>query len=180
MSTNTDRTIGRAATNGALVIAALILALTVARQPRGPFSPDLTDPAADTEFPPLALMGVNEDTVNIDLASGTEERLIVFFSSACPFCVQSLPVYRSVSELCQPSLILAFTDLKGAELGAWWEEYGRGFSEESKSMSIGSVLGPLSLYQLRGTPTHYLIGTDGRVKHHMEGALTEIPAWLNR
>ena len=46
-------------------------------------------------------------------------------------------------------------------------------------MTMGAVLGSPSLYELRGTPTHYLIGSDGRVKHHFEGALTKIPPWLD-
>lgn len=177
MATNTLRTIGRTATNGALLITALLLTWTVSRKLRGPLAPDLS---ADTQFPPLLLTGADGSTVNVDLASGTDERLIVFFSSTCSYCVQSLPFYRLVSRMCNPALTLVFTDLVGAELAAWWEENRGGFSEECDSMTIGSVLSPLSLYQVRGTPTHYLVGTDGRVKHRMEGALTELPTWLNR
>ena len=47
------------------------------------------------------------------------------------------------------------------------------------SMTMGSVVGSLVSYQLRGTPTHYLIGSDGRVKHSAVGSLLEIPSWLN-
>ena len=165
------------ATNGALVITAIVLAwMAIGKQPEF-YSPGLSP---GTEFPSLTLADVDGNSVDIDFAGGTGDRLVVFFSSECPFCLQSLPVYWSVSEMCNPSLILAFTDLKGAELAAWWEENSSGFSDWCDSMSIGSVLSPLSLYQVWGTPTHYLIGGDGRVKHHFEGVLIEMPSWLSR
>lgn len=125
-------------------------------------------------------MGLNEDTVDIDFATGEGDQLVVFFSSSCIYCEQSLPVYQLVSDNCDPSMTLAFTDDLLSTMTTWWEANRRGFSEQCSSLTIGRLLSPPELYRVRGTPTHYLIGADGRVKHHDEGLLLEIPGWLDR
>lgn len=166
----------RLVVNAFLLTVAVLLTWIATQQQREPFPPGLTP---GTKFPPLALVGADGDTVSIDLAAGTGEKLIVFYSSTCVFCQRSLPVYWSLSKKCDPSLILAVTDLTGSAMVAWWEETMDGFADGCESMTMGSVAGSLSSYQLRGTPTHYLIGRDGRVKHHSVGSLSEIPSWLN-
>ena len=123
-------------------------------------------------------MGLNGESFDVD-CTGTRDRLVVFFSSEYEACQLSLPVYRLLSEMCGLSLTLAFTDISGPAMTTWWNAKGDGFSADCNSISVGSVLTPPSLYRLRGTPTHYLIGTDGRVKHHAEGMLSEVPAWLD-
>lgn len=161
--------------NGALVITAVALAWTAARQLRRPQSLGL---AQGTVFPSLHLVDGKGDTLAIEIAEDAREKLIVFYSSSCPFCRQSLPIYRAVSQRCDPSMVIVLTDLSGSAMAAWWEDTRDGFSERCDSIAVGSPLGSLSAYQVRGTPTHYLIDSDGRVKHRFEGVLTEMPPWL--
>ena len=82
--------------------------------------------------------------------------------------------------MCDPSLTLAFTDISAATLATWWEANRNGVSEQCRSLSVGRLLAPPSRYEVRGTPTHYLIGSNGRVKYHGEGMLLEVPDWLDR
>ena len=129
----------------------------------------------------MGLIGLTGDTSDVDFAVETKDRLVVFFSSACEYCRQSIPVYTTLTEICDPSLTLAFTDLSSElSMAAWWEKNGGEFSEECRSLSIGRLVASSSRYQVRGTPTHYLIGSDGLVKHRAEGMLSEVPAWLDR
>lgn len=166
----------RRATNVALVITAVVIAGTVIhrRQPAGPGL------SAGSDFPALVLIGLNGDTSEVEFTAEERDRLVVFYSIDCGYCQLSLPVYRLVSEMCDPSLTLVFTDLSQPALAAWWEANRAGFSEQCSSLSIGRLLYAPELYRVRGTPTHYLVGSDGRVKHHAEGMLLELPAWLDR
>ena len=170
----------RNATNIALVATALILAWTAAQQwnPRSESQPPGLP--AGTSFPSMTLIGLGGDTATVDFTGGTGDRLVVFYSIDCEYCQRSLPVYRVVSEMCDPALTLAFTDISEATLAAWWEANGNGFSEDCSSFSLGRLLAPPSRYEVRGTPTHYLIGSDGHVKYHGEGMLLEVPHWLDR
>lgn len=177
MKSGTVRRLHRRGMNGALVITAMVLAWTVARQQRRPPSLGLVQ---GTTFPSLHLVDVKGDTLAIDLAGDARGKLIVFYSSSCPFCKQSLPTYRAVSQRCDPSMVIVLTDLSGSAMAAWWEDTRDGFSERCDSIVVGSPLSSLSVYRVRGTPTHYLIDRDGRVKHHFEGVLTEMPPWLTK
>lgn len=47
-------------------------------------------------------------------------------------------------------------------------------------MAVSFLLALPSRHEVRGTPTHYLIGSDGHVKYHGEGMLLEVPHWLDR
>ena len=125
-------------------------------------------------------MGLSGDTIEVEFAAEERDRLVVFFASDCGYCQQSLPIYRQVSDGCDPSMTLAFTDNAQSTMTDWWEANRGAFSEECDSLTVGRLLSPPSLYQVRGTPTHYLIGNDGRVKHHAEGVLLELPGWLDR
>jgi thiol-disulfide isomerase/thioredoxin len=175
MASRTVRRLHGRGMHGALLITALALALTVAGQQRKPKSPGLS---RGTAFPSLAIIDVSGDTVGIELAGDTQDKLIVFYSSSCPFCRQSLPIYRAVSQRCDLSLVIVLTDLRGPAMAAWWKDNRDGFSERCASMSIGSPLSSLSVYGLRGTPTHYLIDSNGQVETHFEGGLTKMPSWL--
>ena len=170
----------RKATNVTLVVSAVVLAWFATQQWR--FQSESRSPGlpAGTEFPSLALIGLNGDTVDVDFTSGARDRLVVFYSIDCDYCQRSLPVYRMVSQMCGPSLTLAFIDISEATLATWWEANQNGFSKGCNTLSLGGLLAPPSQYEVRGTPTHYLIGSDGRVKYHSEGMLLEVPYWLDR
>ena len=170
----------RKATNVALVATALVLAW-MATQHRQPLSESHRHGLPlGTKFPPLTLIGLSGDTVDVDFAIGTGDRLVVFYSIDCEYCQRSLPVYRRVSQSRDPSLTLAITDGSQTTLATWWEANRNGFSERCRSLSVGRLLVPPSLYEVNGTPTHYVIGSDGRVKYRGEGMLLEIPYWLDR
>ena len=170
----------RKATNVALVATALVLAWTATQQWKSQAEFRAPGIHEGNEFPSLALIGLSGDTVDVDFGAESGDRLVVFYSIDCEYCQRSLPVYRMVSEMCDPSLTLAFTDISAATLATWWEANRNGFSEQCRSLSVGRLLAPPSRYEVRGTPTHYLIGSNGRVKYHGEGMLLEVPDWLDR
>lgn len=169
----------RRATNVALVAIALVLAWSATQQWRSQLESRPPGLSPGTKFPSLALIGLSGDTVDVDFSADTGDRLVVFYSIDCEYCQQSLPVYKTVSEMCGLSLTLALTDISEATLATWWEANGNGFSERCSSLSVGRLLAPPSRYDVRGTPTHYLLGSDGRVKYHGEGMLLEVPQWLD-
>lgn len=170
----------RKAANAALVATALILAWMAIQQAESRSESPSRGLPAGTRFPHMALIGLSGDTAAVDFTGGTGDRLVVFYSIDCDYCRRSLPVYRAVSEMCDPSLTLAFMDVSDTTLTAWWEANGDGFSEGCGSVSLGRLVAPLSRYEVRATPTHYLVGGDGLVKHHGEGMLLEVPYWLDR
>ena len=61
-----------------------------------------------TAFPSLHLVDGKGDTLAIEFAGDAREELIVFYSSSCPFCRQSLPIYRAVSQRCDPSMVIVY------------------------------------------------------------------------
>jgi len=130
------------------------------------------------EFPALALDILVQDTT--DLNRGTEGNLVVFFATACEYCQKSVPTYKALSKRCDLTLTFAFTDPEGSTITDWWQDHQEGFSEECSPVSIGRLLAHPSRYQVRVTPTHYLVGSDRRVKHRHEGMLPEVPERLGR
>ena len=78
------------------------------------------------------------------------------------------------------SLTLAFTGLSGPRMADWWQEHRKDFSERCSPVTIGSVAGfARARYNVTATPTHYLVGADGRVKHRVVGMLAEVPSWVD-
>lgn len=164
----------RMAANGVLLTAAVVLGW-IAVNRRSPMDTELS---RGSEFPALMLTDSNGDTVHAGTPSG--DRLVVFFSTECEYCIRSMPVYRRISEMCDLSLILAFTDLSGKAVLEWWKENRQGFSHECSPVTIGGLASALPQYGVTATPTHYLVSSDGTVQHRFVGMLGEVPSWVDR
>lgn len=108
--------------------------------------------------------------------SSSDPALIVFFSTACEWCMKSLPTYREVAtQDCSLDVILAVIDVEGEALRAW-EEENLDTLAPCGSLTVGSVSRPFK-YDVPATPTHYLI-RGGAIVEKQVGAMLRVPGWL--
>jgi hypothetical protein len=159
---------------GVLTASALVLAISAVTTDSDGSEATVLETQVGDLAPPLSVVGADGATSEIDMSGRT---LAVFFSTECPWCIQSLSIYRQVAESdCELQVVLAVTNLGPAELADWMsgEQIG---SHQACDVIVGAVSRPYP-YEVRGTPTHYLV-SQGRVVEKGEGAMLELPAWFD-
>lgn len=166
--------LGLRVASGTLIIRAVVLASIAVFRRVSLHGPGVWE---GSRFPALTLV-TQQDTVELDM--WPSDMLVIFFSSDCKYCLQSVPAYQLLSQRCDLSLAFAFTDSLATAAEAWWEANEVGFSQECSPVFIGRPTAHPSQYEVIATPTHYLLGSDRRVKHRSMGLLSEVPEWLDR
>lgn len=131
--------------------------------------------------PPLMLRAGEVDSV--PAAMPGRETLVVFFSTACPYCLASLGTYRELARTrCDLALTFVVLDRQEAEVAGWWAE--NAWKEDNPdvcaSVTVGVGTASIGAFGHPATPTHYLLDEEGRILRNQVGALLAIPDWLQR
>ncbi len=132
-----------------------------------PADPDVGRPAANFE-----LKRPNGETVSLQALKG-KVVVIKFWGSWCGFCRKSLPSFEKLRQRYKDNP-------KVAVLGVSCEK-GRGSSSALKLMETeGYTFDVLlngeataAVYQVRGYPTTYIVGPDGKIIHKQRGFITD-------
>lgn len=128
--------------------------------------------------PPLEMELIQGRVVTAVDANVSGRTLIVFFSTACIYCLESLPVYEEVARsVCDLRIVFAVLDRRADELRSWWLASSWDPGDECAEVLVGSPSAGFNGYGIRGTPTHILV-EDGKVLNQEAGALRKFPEWL--
>ena len=163
-----------------MIITALAMAYVSLGSGRGSVVPGL-EPGIEKGDTVPSLRLLVADELREQSWVEADETLLVFFSTGCPFCLASLPVYRRIAQTrCDVRMVFAVYDRGGSDLEDWWDVNAWGRDDPVCSEYVlGRVVEGADAFGVAGTPSHFLVAPSGEVVELSVGMMKEVPEWLS-
>ena len=104
---------------------------------------------------------------------------VSFFSTACPYCMASIPEYReAVTTRCDQTFLFVVFDREGPDLEEWWSVNAWGPEEPCATVRVANLGLRMSDLGVMATPTHVVLGEGTRVEEVNVGQIRSGDSWL--
>ncbi|MGE4131314.1 MAG: TlpA family protein disulfide reductase [Bdellovibrionales bacterium] len=149
----------------ALAIALLMISSTVtwaAPLQAGETAPCVTLPQVDKDG--------NKSTQSTCASQASGKKIVLeFFATWCGYCKQNLPVFESIAAKLQDKADFRVVGID--ETTEPLEQYFAGRTMDGYSLAFDPQFSSVEAFGIEGTPSIYVIGTDGKIVLFHEGTM---------